>query len=226
MARKKVRARYQKPATTSQSTTLPANQRGRPKGTGGKAEELSLEEIRRIDRLLKDKRFEKRNRALFFLGLGTGMRISEMIQLDVTDIAPRRKVLSRIVLEKHSTKSKKSRTIAVSKQAIQHLQAYIDKRFPPPSKPKGPLFPSQKNPNRPMSSTNAILTLEKMFREAGVENASTHSLRRTHANTLRRCGVDLKIIQEQLGHSSLAITERYFEVDPIEHQKAIELLKF
>ena len=57
-------------------------------------------------------------------------------------------------------------------------------------------------------------------------NASSHSLRRTHANTLRRTGVDLKVIQEQLGHSSLAVTERYFEVDPIEQQRAIEQLRF
>ena len=39
-------------------------------------------------------------------------------------------------------------------------------------------------------------------------------------------GIDLKVIQQQLGHSSLAITERYFQVDPIEHQRAIEQLRF
>lgn len=77
-----------------------------------------------------------------------------------------------------------------------------------------------------MTSTNAIMILKKMFLAAGVENTSSHSLRRTHANTLRRNGVDLKVIQEQLGHSSLAVTERYFTIDPLETQRAVEQLRF
>jgi site-specific recombinase XerD len=59
-----------------------------------------------------------------------------------------------------------------------------------------------------------------------VANASSHSLRRTHANTLRRNGADLMIIKEQLGHASLAITQRYFETDPMEVQAAVDTLKF
>jgi len=39
-------------------------------------------------------------------------------------------------------------------------------------------------------------------------------------------GVDLKVIQEQLGNSSLAVTERYFSVDPLEAQRAVEQLRF
>ena len=74
-----------------------------------------------------------------------------------------------------------------------------------------------------MTNTNAIMTLKRMFAVAGVEHASSHSPRRMHANTLRRNGVDLKVIQEQLGHSSLAVTERYFDVDPLEQQRAIDL---
>lgn len=68
--------------------------------------------------------------------------------------------------------------------------------------------------------------LDKMFLDAGVANASSHSLRRTHANTLRRNGADLMIIKEQLGHSSLAITRRYLIADPVEVQNAVDQLKF
>jgi len=198
---------------------------GRPRGTGGRAEELTPDQIRRIDKCLTGTRHEKRNRALFYLGLGTGMRIGELVGLRVKDVAPKRRVRSRIVLEKHSTKSKRSRTVAISKQAVKHLQEYLDRRGPGPDTSE-PLFPSQRRPNRSMTDTNAILALKRMFQVAGVENASSHSLRRTHANALRRQGVDMKVIQDQLGHSSLAVTERYFEVDPLEHQRAIEQLRF
>lgn len=43
---------------------------------------------------------------------------------------------------------------------------------------------------------------------------------------LRRQGVDLMIIKEQLGHSSLATTQRYFGVDPLEAKLAVDKLKF
>ena len=121
--------------------------------------------------------------------------------------------------------AERSRTVAVSKQAVKHLQEYLDS-LPARPGPSEPLFPSQTRPRRAMSDTNAIMTLKRMFADAGVEHASSHSLRRTHANTLRRNGVDLKVIQEQLGHSSLAVTERYFEVDPLEQQRAIDQLRF
>jgi len=175
---------------------------GRPRGTGGRAEELTPDQIHRIDKCLAGARHELRNRAIFYLGLGSGMRISEIIGLKVGDVADRRRVRGRIVLEKHSTKSKRSRTVAVSKQAVKHLQEYLDS-LPARPGPGEPLFPSQTRPRRPMTSTNAIMILKRIFQVAGVEHASSHSLRRTHANTLRRNGVDLKVIQDQLGHSSL-----------------------
>ena len=96
---------------------------GRPRGTGGKAEELTPAEIRRIDKCLTGTRHELRNRALFYLGLGSGMRIGELVALAVKDVAPHGKVLSRIVLEKHITKAKKSRTVALSRQAVAHVRA-------------------------------------------------------------------------------------------------------
>ena len=198
--------------------------KGRPKGTGGKAEVLKPEEIKRIDKLLDGSRNELRDRALFYLGLGTGMRISEILSLMVRDVSPDGvHVLSRIVLEKHSTKSCSSRTVSVSKQAIEYLKAYLKSWTPVPD---DPLFPSIQYPMQPMSCTAAIMRLKRMFKSAGIAHASSHSMRRTHANTLRRNGVDLKIIKEQLGHSSLAITDRYFTVDPIDQDQAIENLKF
>jgi integrase/recombinase XerD len=198
---------------------------GRPKGTGGKAEELTSDEIHRIDKCLTGTRHEHRNRALFYLGLGSGMRVSELAGLRVRDVAPHGQVLSRVILEKHSTKSGKSRTVAISKQAIKRLGVYLEQRSLPID-PDAPLFPSQKRPTLSLSPTNAVMALKKMFLDAGVANASSHSLRRTHANTLRRHGADLMIIKEQLGHSSLSTTQRYFQTDPIEVQEAVNRLNF
>ncbi len=118
-----------------------------------------------------------------------------------------------------------ARTVSVSPQALQHLRPYLDSRTPT-AELDDPLFAGAKNPYQPMNKTYVIQLLAKMFRAAGAPNASSHSLRRTHANTLRRNGADLKLIQEQLGHASLATTETYFGVDPIEAQRAVDKLRF
>ncbi len=154
------------------------------------------------------------------------MRVDELVGLRVHDVMPHLpKLLSRIVLEKHRTKSKRARTVVVSDQARKYLQLYLDTRRPQ-LQPDAPLFPSQMRPREPMTTNNAIKLLKRMFLDAGVANASSHSLRRTHANTLRRRGVDLMLIKEQLGHSSLATTQRYFDADPIEVLAAVGPLKF
>ena len=196
---------------------------GRPKGTGGRAKALSRNEINRISKVLTDTRHELRDRALIFLGLGSGMRISEMVGLKVQDVAPRGSVLPTVVLEKHSTKAKKSREVSLSSQARKHLEEYL---APYQGRPYGSewLFPGRLG--RPLSPNSAVHIITRIFELAGITGASSHSLRRTHATELRRAGVDLKIIQEQLGHSSLSVTEAYLEVDPFEKQAAIEKLRF
>ncbi len=198
---------------------------GRPKGTGGRAKELSADEIQRIDKCLASTTFEMRNRALLYLGLATGMRISELVGLRVRDVAPFGKVVRQIVLERHSTKSRRSRAVHVGRQGVTHLKAYLQDRQTL-EKRDAPVFPSRSRKDRPMSANSAVQVLTTLFERAGVAHASSHSLRRTHANALRRNGADLKVIQEQLGHASLATTERYFVVDPLEKSRAVDKLWF
>lgn len=195
--------------------------KGRPKGTGGQSKALTPDEIRRID-LEFSGPYETRNRAIFFWGLGTGMRISEIVGLRLKDVAPHGKVLSEIVLEKHSTKGKKSRTVYVSKQAQTTLDHYLRERGDLDNL-EACVFQGKRGPLTPKG---AARMLNGVFRDAGVCNATSHSLRRTHANTLRRKGVDLRIIQKQLGHSRLSTTAAYLAVDPEEMTKAVEDLRF
>lgn len=183
-----------------------------------------MDEIRRIDRCLSGTRYEHRDRTIFILGLGSGMRIGEIAGLKVADVWDGRSVLPEIRLEWRSTKSKRSRTVSLTRQAQLALKAWLDRRGT--EKLEAPLFPSGRRAWEPLTTGGAQRALRNAFATAGIVGASSHSLRRTHANELRRRGVDLKIIQEQLGHSSLAITERYLQIDPVEKRAAIEGLKF
>jgi integrase/recombinase XerD len=208
-----------------------------PRRPRGKAKALSHEEIVRVDRCLSGTKTEHRDRLLLYLGLGSGMRIGELCQLTTGHVAPFGRVLDEIVLDKHTTKEGRSRTVFLSPQAIQQLKAYLAylpsiPRVERLIKREGalpltfPLFSSVNRPFHPLSPNAGVKILSRMFEQAAVSGASSHSMRRTHANNLRRSGADLKLIQEQLGHSSLTITERYFDVDPLEKKAALARLRF
>lgn len=195
----------------------------RPIGSGGQAKNLTPDEIKRVDKMLTGTTHELRNRALLYLGLGGGFRIAEMVGLKVVDVK-NGKVRDHVVLDGTRTKNGRSRTVFLSEQAQAHLKKYLDSRAD--LQPEQPLFPSQKDRNKPITANAAVQMLANIFKASGIDHASSHSMRRTHANSLRRNGVDLKIIKEQLGHSSLAVTDRYFSVDPVEAAQAVAGLRF
>ena len=209
----------------------------RPTGSGGKAKALSREEVQRVDRCLSGTTTEHRDRLLLYLGLGSGMRIGGLTQITVGQVAPFGQVVDQITLSKQATKEGRSRVVYLSPQAIQQIKAYLaylptTGRVSRLIEREGalpltlPLFWSTKRPFKALSPNAGVKILARMFEQAAVHGASSHSMRRTHANNLRRSGADLKIIQEQLGHSSLAITERYFDVDPLEKRAALAKLRF
>jgi len=198
----------------------------RRKGTGGLAKELNKVEIDRISKCLAGTRFELRNRSLFYLCLGSGMRVGESSQLLIKDVMPNGEILKEIALEKHSTKGKRSRTVYLSSQAHGHLTAYLDSRGG--LTPDAPLFPTQKTKHKAMSANVAAQIIGKIMRDAGVENASSHSCRRSFANKMRRevPNTDVFLIKELLGHQSLATTQKYFVLDNERAKDTVAKLKF
>lgn len=67
---------------------------------------------------------------------------------------------------------------------------------------------------------------EKILKKADVKNANLHTLRHTFASNLVMAGVDLRTVQELLGHSTIKITERYAHLSPDHKTRAINVLKF
>lgn len=197
----------------------------RPKGTGGRAPELSPQQVREISSILRRGPQGSRNLTLFLLGLGTGMRIGEICSLRIGDVTNGREINRRITLEKHRTKTKTSRTVAVTEQARKALSRFLGSDLGTLDR-RSPLFPSRQNPSKAISNAMAAKFLHQAFVCAGIPQGKTHSMRRSHANSLRRSGADLKLIQIQLGHSSIMTTQQYLSVDPEEQLAAVVNLKF
>lgn len=146
----------------------------------------------------------KRDRALFALLYGCGLRIGEAISLNRRDVAG----LEKIVI---TGKGNKQRVVPVLKYVAQEIEAYLC-ACPYEPGTDGPLFVGARgkrlNPalaQRAMRGVRAVLGL--------TETATPHALRHSFATHLLSGGGDLRTIQELLGHASLSTTQRYTEVD-------------
>ena len=145
-----------------------------------------------------------RDRALFGLLYGCGLRIDEALSLNLSD-RPREAVL-RVV-----GKGRKERIVPVLAICEKLLDAYLEKRPGDPS-PNAPMFLGARGGRlRQGVAQRAMRTLRKTL---GLpETATPHALRHSFATHLLYNGANLREIQELLGHASLSSTQRYTEID-------------
>lgn len=195
-------------------TTLQRRKAGRPTGSGsGPARPLTADEIERLTAATS-----LRDRALVWLCLGGGLRVGEACSLLIGHCASD----GSILIERSRAKSKKSRRVYLSGQALIHFQNWLATR--PNAEPSQPVFPSRKGQGC-MTACWASRLVDGLMGAAGVFGASSHSLRRSHANGLRRQGTDIMVISHQLGHASIEVTGRYLQLSPAEHKEQVERLK-
>ena len=88
------------------------------------------------------------------------------------------------------------------------------------------LFPSSDDPDNHIGRIRAHNILTEAFQNVGIEEASTHSMRRTCLTNMSRAGIPLRTIQEISGHSNLGQLQEYLAVDPADSHRAIMSLKY
>lgn len=152
-----------------------------------------------------------RDRALFIILYGTGLRISEALSLNAQDV----KGTENITI---IGKNNKSRRVPLIPEVHQALQEYLN-ICPFTSAAKQPLFYGSKG--KRLSARVAQRQMSHLRRQLNLpETATPHALRHSFATHLLAGGSDLRTIQELLGHASLSTTQRYTDVDS-EHLKAV-----
>jgi integrase/recombinase XerC len=157
--------------------------------------------IRELD---KDPRIAARDWALVILIFGCGLRISEALSLKIADVAGRPETL-RIL-----GKGGKERLVPVLPAVWDAVEKYLELRA---AWDRGdPLFVSVRS--LPMTPRMAQKQLEKIRNFLRLPDYVTpHALRHTFATALLSGGMDLRLLQELLGHSSLSTTQLYTKVD-------------
>jgi len=154
-----------------------------------------------LDSIKSDTLLEKRNLAMFELFYSTGMRVSELVNLDIKDIDFNKKMI------KVSGKGSKQRIVPVGKKALDAVNRYRTAL----GKDYSPVFLNKNKTRLSDRSVRRILT--KIVSMCGLHvPVSPHTLRHCFATHMLDSGADLRGIQEILGHSSLSTTQIYTHV--------------
>lgn len=178
---------------------------------------LSLEEINRMMAAIDLSSNEgHRNRAMMEILYGSGLRVSELVGLQ----------LSRIYLNEHymliQGKGSKQRLVPLSPVAEEWFGYWMQDRATWPLKPESKDIAFVNRYGRPLTRAMVFTIVRRLCAEAGItKTVSPHTLRHSFATHLLQNGADLRIIQQLLGHEDLATTEIYTHVDVQDLRKAI-----
>ncbi|MEZ4333548.1 MAG: tyrosine recombinase XerC [Myxococcota bacterium] len=159
-----------------------------------------------------------RDRALVELLYGTGIRIGELVALDVRDLELRAREV-RVM-----GKGGKERVVPIPERAREALSAWLGVRRHA-GVLREPLFialrPRREGAPRRLAAREARRVLDERARGADLsEHVHPHRLRHSYATHLLDMGADLREIQELLGHASLSTTQKYTAVS-IEHLRDV-----
>ena len=152
-----------------------------------------------------DGKNQERDYCILTLFLNCGLRISELVGLNLNDIQDD---ALRIL-----GKGNKVRIVYLNEACKQALDQYLAVRRPITGRDKNALFLSTRNERISRSGVHALV--KKHLAEAGLDASqySSHKLRHTAATLMLQNGVDVKAVQEVLGHDHLNTTEIYTHID-------------
>lgn len=155
-----------------------------------------------------------RDRAIFEVLYGAGLRISECCALDMDDIDRERYSGQAIVRVRHG-KGNKERLVPLGSKAVEAVQGYLEVRKKlrdAKTREQDPraLFLNYRGGR--LSPRSIQRHMGSYVIRAGIPDATPHGLRHSFATHLLDEGVDLRSIQELLGHASLASTQVYTKV--------------
>lgn len=170
---------------------------------------LTMEEVDRLLNINLVNKYDYRNKAMLELLYSTGLRASELINLDTTNIDFDNKILSVY------GKGKKERIVPLSEIAIKYLKIYIYEY-------RSDLFVKKKpatdalflnNHGERMTRQGLNLLLSKIAENAKIDKLITpHVLRHSFATHLIENGADIRSVQELLGHENIVTTEVYTHI--------------
>lgn len=185
------------------------------------AKTLTPAEVEQVLAYIAQRNFALRNRVMLLTGLYSGMRVGELASLRVGDVrAPDGTVVAEIRLRAEQTKGRHPRTVFLPQKLRDELAAYL--RLRKTAKAEHPLFVTA---GRTAFSPNVLAQhFHYLFKRAGIAGASSHSMRRSFITSLAAKGIGVRVLASLAGHRSIAVTQRYIDVNDDMKRNAVELV--
>ena len=171
-------------------------------------EVLSIAEIDRIIEVIDLSKAEgHRNKAIIETLYGCGLRVSELVNLRLTDIH----INEEFVVV--TGKGNKQRLVPVSGKALKEIDIYkLDRNRLPLIKDQNILFLNRRGSH--LTRAMIFTIIKDLAAKAGIrKNISPHTFRHSFATHMIEAGADLRAVQEMLGHESILTTEIYTHID-------------
>ena len=166
--------------------------------------ELAIQTINNAVEIEKIKWVGLRNKSILLLLYGCGLRISEALNLNYSDLSDQEHLVIK-------GKGNKERIVPIMNYIKKNIDLYVE-NCPKQFEPNDPLFVGKRFGR--LSPRIIQYALEKIRQNLSLpETATPHALRHSFATHLLESGGDLRTIQELLGHSSLSTTQKYTKVE-------------
>lgn len=181
---------------------------------------LTIEEVDKLLDINLITPFDYRNKAMLELIYSSGLRVSELVDLKLSDID-----LDNSYVRCFG-KGNKERIVPIGEVAIDYLKIYINEYRD--SMKKGYYTENifLNNHGKNMTRQGFFLIIKKIAKEKNIDkNITPHMLRHSFATHLLNNGADLRTIQEMLGHASLSTTQIYTNISSDILKENYELYK-
>lgn len=181
-----------------------------PKSEKALPKAISVDEVfQLIHSIDRDDVLSLRDRAMVELMYGSGLRVSELVSVNLSDIDFKSQTLKVL------GKGEKERIVPLGSYSIEAINEYLKKRSELLKGETDALFVN--NRGKRITTRQVARIIKKYLNKCAIKkNVSPHTLRHSFATHLLGSGADIRFIQELLGHSSLSTTQRYARAS-IEH---------
>lgn len=185
------------------------------------AKTISDRELQRVLDYTNQTKFPKRNKTILLLTHLAGMRIGEVAALRYSDVLTTDGMIrTEIYLSAEQTKGSRSREVLLSARMQAELASYLLAH--PCKDSKKPLFATLRADG--FTSNTLTHIVNGLYRQAGLDGATSHSGRRGFLTKLSEKGVSVRVMMQLAGHSAMSTTQKYIDTRPDILRNAVELV--
>jgi len=185
------------------------------------AKTLSQAELDQVLDYVSTKKYALRDRAIVLTSFLGGLRVAEIASLTMGDVVNLDGTIkNEFRLSAAQTKGKYPRTVFVSQRLQTELANYLTTRHA-----KGADIPFFHTDHRLRFSPNGLCVwFHQLYKNVGISGGSSHSGRKFFITTLANKGIGVRILASLAGHRSIAVTQRYIDVNDEQKRNAVELI--